>query len=147
MAKPMLPSKIAKIMPEKRPCLITLRAPLLSPAPTRCATCTEKPAANAPESPPKSQMVVETRPTAEALVVLRCPSIAASIICMAMIEKCAIIAGMAKSTVRRSFCRSVISLPASLTRAKSSSLVYAIYCSSGLGVQGVQGVTLLKSLK
>ena len=126
---PVRPSKEANISPENRPCLITLRAPLLSPAPIRCATCTENPAANAPVSPPYSQMVVETRPTAEALVVLRCPSIAASIICIAMIDMCAMIAGMAKSTVRRSFCRSVISLPASLTRAKSSSLVYAICCT------------------
>ena len=124
------PSNEANIRPEKRPCLITLRAPLLSPAPMRCATCTENPAANAPVSPPYSQMVVETSPTAEALIVLRCPSIAASIICMAMIEKCAMMAGMAKSTVRRSFCRSVISLPASLTRAKSSSFVYDIYLTS-----------------
>ena len=63
---PAKPSNEAKISPEKRPCLITLRAPLLSPAPTRCATCTENPAAKAEESPPKSQMVVETSPTAEA---------------------------------------------------------------------------------
>ena len=63
---PANPSSEANISPENRPCRITLRAPLLSPAPTRCATCTENPAAKAEESPPKSQMVVETSPTADA---------------------------------------------------------------------------------
>ena len=35
---PANPSSEANISPENRPCRITLRAPLLSPAPTRCAS-------------------------------------------------------------------------------------------------------------
>ena len=87
----------------------------------------EKPVAKAELRPPKSHIVVDTRPTAAASSVLRCPSIAASIICIAMKENCAIIVGIDKRIVRCNFWYKVISHCLSRTKANSSSFVILIH--------------------
>lgn len=71
----------------------TERASERLPAPTRCATCTAKPVTIAEQSPPKSHIVVETRPIAALACAPRLPTIAASIYCITMEEICATIAG------------------------------------------------------
>ena len=56
----------------------------ISPAPMEWATCTEKPVAAAEQVPPKSHVVVETKPMEAAALAPKLPTMAASIYCMTM---------------------------------------------------------------
>lgn len=92
-------------------CLNTARAPCMSPAPIRCATCTEKPVAAAPHKPENSHVLVDTSPMEADASAPRCPTMEASIYCITMEESWAITAGTLSSIARRSFCPVVIASP------------------------------------
>ena len=110
----------------------TWRAPTLSLAPMRCATCTEKPVMKAKLNPPKSQMVVDTNPTDAASLAPRRPSIEASMYCIRNDESWASMAGALSLAVSVSCWRSVIGLPSRISESRASlefcSIVLFIVC-------------------
>ena len=106
-------------------------APRMSPAPIRCATCTEKPVAAATHNPQKSHVVVETKPIAADSSAPRLPTIAASIYCMTMEESCAIIAGTLNCTVRRNCWDRVIGLPSRIMARRASLRIFIRFFSLG----------------
>ena len=71
----------------------TFLAPAKSPAPIRCATCTENPVAAAAHSPQNSHVVVDNNPMEADAFAPRLPTIEASIYCIAMEDNWAITAG------------------------------------------------------
>lgn len=98
------------------PCRKTLRAPSLSLAPTRCATCTEYPEVIAAHMPQKSHRLVDTSPIDAESSAPRRPTIDASIYCIAMLDNCASIAGSESVAVRWSRCRHDRGLPSRMNR-------------------------------
>ena len=94
-------------------CRNTRCAPSQSPAPMRWATCTEKPEAAALSSPPKSHVVVDTKPIAAEASAPRLPTIDASIYCITIDDNCATTAGTLSITAKRTFCPATC-LPLSL---------------------------------
>ena len=89
-----------------------------SPAPIRCATCTENPVVAAAHNPQNSHVVVETKPMEAAAFAPRLPTIEASMYCMAMEDTCAMMAGVLRYMVRRSCCFSVILFPSRISDNK-----------------------------
>ena len=66
------------------------------PAPTACATCTEKPAAHAVIAPPNSHVEEDTKPIEALAPAPKTPTIAASIYCITISEICARMPGKDK---------------------------------------------------
>ncbi len=98
----------------------TFLAPVKSPAPIRCATCTEKPVAAAAHSPQNNHVVVDTSPIEAEAFAPKLPTIDASTYCMAIEDNCAIIAGTLRYAVNSNCCFSVIFLPSPNERIKGS---------------------------
>ena len=102
------------------------RACLYSPAPTACATCTEKPDATARMTPPKSQVLEETSPMAAEAPAPRTPTMAASIYCMMISEICARMAGMLRRYTKEIRSPRDISSFLRIRAVKSNSVIICI---------------------
>ena len=98
--------------PETIDCRTRLRASRPSPAPMRCAVCTQKPTISARHSPPNSHVVDATSPMAAEAFVPSEPTMDVSIYCMMMEETCARMAGTLSCATSPICCRSESLRPA-----------------------------------
>ena len=94
-----IPSRNEKRVTTVRPCRSTFLAPAKSPAPMRCATCTEKPWESAMQKPLQSQVLVDTRPMDAAGAAPRLPTMAASMNSSTTEASCARMAGPQRKSV------------------------------------------------
>ena len=111
-------------------CRNTRCAPSQSPAPMRWATCTEKPEAAALSSPPKSHVVVDTKPIAAEASAPRLPTIDASIYCITIDDNCATTAGTLSITAKRTFCPADIVRPSRIIASNLSASVFILIIQS-----------------
>lgn len=100
-------------------CRSTERARNMSPAPMAWATWTEKPVATAEQVPPKSHVVVDTKPMEAAAPAPKLPTIAASIYCMTMEDNCAMMAGMLNFHVKLNCWPNVMGWPLRISASRS----------------------------
>ena len=91
-------------------------------APIKWATCTANPEAAALSTPPKSHVVVDTRPMAAAGSLPKLPTMAASIYCITIDDSCAMIAGALSCAVSVSCWRQVMGLPSLMSCSKAFSV-------------------------
>ena len=119
---PMAASRMLNSAVATNACLSTERALPNSPAPIWCATCTEKPVAEAVQTPQNSHVEVDTSPMDADASAPRLPTMAASIYCITMYETCARTDGMLSLAVSSSCCRRLICLPSRMRASRASVL-------------------------
>ena len=106
----------------------TSRARIRSLAPMKWAVCTEKPIEAAPASPPKSQMVLSTKPMAAGASAPRLPTIAWSMKNIITFVICAKIDGMLNKPIRLSISPRVMSSPERILPSRNSVLAFDNIC-------------------
>ena len=102
MASPVSAISVPATALDVMPWRTTARAPAVSPPPSRCATCTEKPMVSMEHTPQNSHRLLFIRPTDALASAPRRPTIEASIYCITMVDSCAIIAGAARRAASES---------------------------------------------
>ena len=118
MPSPSSASSAASVRAAASPCRTTVRASVSSPAPMRCATCTEKPADTAVVTPPNSHVLEATRPMAAEASAPSAPTMAESIYCMAIVVICVRMAGRLSCQTSRSCGASVFQVCFGMTSSK-----------------------------